>query len=80
MTFEQWWEGPKTIKEMTTPVRDLAAAAYQAGYKQAWKDATNFRVIPPDHITDGTPCWCNPETTYTDPNTGKSVIVHKEPQ
>lgn len=33
-----------------------------------------------EHITDGTPCWCNPETTHTDPDTGVSVIVHKEPQ
>ena len=33
-----------------------------------------------EHITDGSPCWCNPETTYTDPDTGASVIVHKEPQ
>lgn len=30
--------------------------------------------------TDRAPCWCNPETTYTDPETGASVIVHKEPQ
>jgi hypothetical protein len=33
-----------------------------------------------DHTTDGSPCWCNPETTYTDPETGGEVIVHKEPQ
>ena len=33
-----------------------------------------------EHITDGTPCWCNPETTYKDPDTGASVVVHKEPQ
>ena len=35
---------------------------------------------PRKHITDDTPCWCNPETTYVDPDTGASVIVHKEPQ
>ena len=33
-----------------------------------------------DHITDGSPCWCNPETTYISPETGGEVIVHKEPQ
>ena len=33
-----------------------------------------------EHITTGEPCWCNPETTYKDPDTGISVIVHKEPQ
>jgi hypothetical protein len=32
------------------------------------------------HVTDGNPCWCEPETSYTDPETGASVIVHKEPQ
>ena len=38
-------------------------------------------VIPKrEHTTDGTPCWCNPEVNYTDPDTGVSVIVHKEPQ
>jgi len=33
-----------------------------------------------EHITDGSPCWCNPETDYIDPETGAAVIVHKEPQ
>lgn len=33
-----------------------------------------------EHITDGNPCWCNPDTHYTDPDTGASVIVHREPQ
>ena len=32
------------------------------------------------HMTDGSPCWCEPETIYTDPETGVSVIVHREPQ
>ena len=32
------------------------------------------------HITDGSPCWCNPETDYVDPKTGAAVVVHKEPQ
>jgi hypothetical protein len=32
------------------------------------------------HVTDGSPCWCEPETSYTDPETGASVIVHKGPQ
>ncbi len=32
------------------------------------------------HRTDGSPCWCNPEVTYIDPETDASVIVHKEPQ
>jgi hypothetical protein len=32
------------------------------------------------HVTDGSLCWCDPETSYTDPETGASVIVHKGPQ
>ena len=35
---------------------------------------------PRVHATDDSPCWCNPETVYIDPDTGTSVIVHKEPQ
>ena len=33
-----------------------------------------------EHITDGSQCWCEPETDYIDPETGVAVIVHKEPQ
>ena len=32
-----------------------------------------------EHKTDGTPCWCNPDVTYENPETGAKVIVHKEP-
>jgi len=43
-----------------------------------------FYTTPPaaqrKHVTDGNPCWCEPETCYTDPETGASVIVHKGPQ
>ena len=35
---------------------------------------------PREHMTDDSQCWCNPETVYTDPDTGASVIIHKEPQ
>ena len=40
-----------------------------------WVDETKR-----EHTTDGTPCWCNPETKYIDSGTGVWVIVHKEPQ
>ena len=36
--------------------------------------------VQPQHITDGSPCWCNPDVAYTDPETGASVIVHRRPQ
>jgi hypothetical protein len=35
---------------------------------------------PREHITDGSPCWCNPEVDYIDPETGAAVIVHRRPQ
>lgn len=33
-----------------------------------------------EHITDGKPCWCNPELNYKDPETGAEIWVHKELQ
>ena len=33
-----------------------------------------------ENITDGTPCWCNPELNYKDPKTKAEVWVHKELQ
>lgn len=36
--------------------------------------------VQPQHITNGSPCWCNPDVAYTDPETGASVIVHRRPQ
>ena len=41
---------------------------------------TTARNWAREHITTGTPCWCNPETTYKDHDTGLAVVVHKEPQ
>jgi len=39
-----------------------------------------FNRAKPEHITDGSPCWCDPELNYVDPETGVKVWVHKEPQ
>jgi len=36
-----------------------------------------FMRAKPEHITDGSPCWCDPELDYVDPNTGVKVWVHK---
>jgi hypothetical protein len=50
-------------------------------------DQATVRIVyttPPaaqrQHLTDGSLCWCEPETSYTDPETGASVVVHKGPQ
>lgn len=34
----------------------------------------------PEHITDGRPCWCEPELDYKDPETGVEVWVHRRTQ
>ena len=47
---------------------------------QDWQDNTTPPAAQRRHVTDGFLCWCEPETIYTDPETGASVIVHKEPQ
>lgn len=42
-----------------------------------------LEATPPqraEHITDGSPCWCEPELDYKDPDTGAEVWIHKEPQ
>jgi len=39
-----------------------------------------FNRAKPEHITDGSPCWCDPDLNYVDPETGVKVWVHKEPQ
>jgi len=46
-----------------------------------FKERNTPPVVPQgEHKTDGSPCWCNPEVTYENPETGAKVIVHKEPQ
>jgi hypothetical protein len=33
-----------------------------------------------EHVTDGSPCWCNPELNYRNPETGAEVWVHRREQ
>jgi hypothetical protein len=33
-----------------------------------------------EHVTDGSPCWCNPELTYRDPDTGTELWIHRREQ
>ena len=57
--------------------KSLAAEKYAAdNYRRLLDEADHRR----EHITTGEPCWCNPETTYIDTDTGLEVIVHKEQQ
>lgn len=51
-----------------------------AALRQALEQPAQQEPVKREHITDGSPCWCETETNYKDPETGVSVIVHKEPQ
>ena len=33
-----------------------------------------------EHVTDGSPCWCNPELNYRDPDTGTELWIHRREQ
>lgn len=67
---------------------DLTAGVFGAQFSKLIRRWANSEwAIPPaaqqrkpEHITNGNPCWCNPEIDYVDPETGVAVIVHKEPQ
>lgn len=47
---------------------------------EALAQSVSQEPVKREHITDGSPCWCNPELNYKDPETGAEVWVHKEPQ
>lgn len=36
------------------------------------------RNVGKEHVTDGSPCWCNPKTDYIDQETKVAVIVHNK--
>ena len=48
--------------------------------REALEQPVSQEPVKREHITDGSPCWCNPELNYKDPETGAEVWVHKEPQ
>jgi len=84
------------LAESRREVAQLKAVQEPFGYFRydmrldAWVQSRNsnqgtaFYTTPPaaqrQHLTDGSLCWCEPETSYTDPETGASVVVHKGPQ
>jgi hypothetical protein len=68
---------------MHTMIADVVIGHCPAdlNHLERWKP---LYTTPPaaqrQHVTDGSLCWCEPETSYTDPETGASVVVHKGPQ
>ena len=64
-------EPKKERAEVAAPARDDA----ELGYVCIRADEA-YR----EHVTDGSPCWCNPELNYRDPDTGAEVWVHRREQ
>jgi len=64
------------------PKNFMDALKFDVAARDAY--GVNLYTTPPaaqrQHVTDGSLCWCDPETSYTDPETGASVVVHKGPQ
>jgi hypothetical protein len=79
-----WLDGDETLAEFMH--KDLKAAHDRRGSATPREFTIPVYLAPPtaqrkkEHITNGDPCWCNPEIDYVDPETGVAVIVHKEPQ
>jgi hypothetical protein len=66
------------MQEVEDYLRDCANSPVMAAKLAALREA--LAQPQGEHKTDGTPCWCNPEVTYENSETGAKVIVHKEPQ
>ena len=83
--FETWWqqEGQEFLYALNTTTDDDIKLVAEFAWKNcAYKveQPVSQEPVKREHITDGSPCWCNPELNYKDPETGAEVLVHKEPQ
>jgi hypothetical protein len=64
-------EPEKERAEVAAPARDDAESGYVCiRASEAYRE----------HVTDGSPCWCNPELDYRDPDTGAEVWIHRREQ
>lgn len=77
--FGPWQECTMQFVPKDGKLWRVDSAGYEYEYRYLYT-APQAQPAPRNHITDGSTCWCNPEVVYTDPDTGTSVIVHKEPQ
>lgn len=51
-------------------------AKHNCNLEQAITALRDALVATREHVTDGSPCWCNPELNYVDPDTGAKVCDH----
>jgi hypothetical protein len=56
-----------------------AKQATGLGWNERLRMAREFLAEQREH-TASRECWCGPTVEYTDPDTGASVLVHKELQ
>ncbi len=70
-------------EQAVSPSKDAAQATTLEQLRGAARSLPPglWALVPKrQHITDGTPCWCEPELSHKDPATGAEVWVHREPQ
>lgn len=70
----------KTDREKLWRSYDALRAALAEDAMQRLTDVQQEMEQEPEHITDGRPCWCEPELDYKDPETGAEVWVHRRAQ
>ena len=71
---------PHMQKGYTVDAITALRAALAEDAMQRLTDVQQEMEQEPEHITDGRPCWCEPELHYKDPETGAEVWVHRRAQ
>ncbi len=76
--FRRSWEAHRAA--LAEPKKERAEVAAPARSGVEGKIDTLTGGAYREHVTDGSPCWCNPELNYRDPETGAEVWVHRREQ
>ena len=63
-------EPEKKQAEVAAPARGVGTGQTNAPTGKSYRE----------HVTDGSPCWCNPELNYRDPDTGTELWIHRREQ
>ena len=73
--------GEALREPLRDPGKERAGTGTPArGVAEPEKPASQRGAAYREHMTDGSPCWCNPELDYRDPDTGAEVWVHRRDQ
>ncbi len=63
-------EPKKERAEVAAPARGVGTGQTNAPTGKSYRE----------HVTDGSPCWCNPELNYRDSETGTELWIHRREQ